>query len=62
MKNRILGTTAFALVAASPFAAFAQTAAPADAGVSNVDEVVVTGSYRRSLEQAVDRPRPWQDR
>ncbi|QYC10717.1 TonB-dependent receptor [Brevundimonas nasdae] len=57
MKNRILGTTAFALVAASPFAAFAQTAAPADAGVSNVDEIIVTGSYRRSLEQAVDLKR-----
>lgn len=54
MKNRILGTTALALVAATPFAAFAQTAGQVEPGVSTVDEIVVTGSYRRSLEQAID--------
>ena len=54
MKNRILGTTALALVAATPFAAFAQAAGQVEPGVSTVDEIVVTGSYRRSLEQAID--------
>jgi iron complex outermembrane recepter protein len=60
MKNRILGTTALVVAAVSPFAAFAQTAdqvstqAPAQADVSQVDEIIVTGSYRRSLEEAVD--------
>ena len=54
MKNRILGTTALVVAAASPFAALAQTQAQASADVSQVDEIVVTGSYRRSLEQAVD--------
>lgn len=54
MKNRILGTTALVVAAASPFAALAQTQAQTSADVSQVDEIVVTGSYRRSLEQAVD--------
>ncbi|MBA4807072.1 TonB-dependent receptor [Brevundimonas sp.] len=60
MKNRILGTTAFAVVAASPFAALAQSAdqvvmtAQTGAEAAVVDEIVVTGSYRRSLEEAVD--------
>lgn len=56
MKNRILGTTALALVvaAATPFAAFAQTAGQVEPDVSTVDEIVVTGSYRRSLQEAVD--------
>ncbi len=54
MRNRILGTTAFAVVAASPFIALAQAAPSADA---SVDEIVVTGTYRRSLEQAVDLKR-----
>ncbi len=60
MKNRILGTTAFALVAASPFAALAQSAdqavvtAPSAAEATEIDEIIVTGSYRRSLEEAVD--------
>ena len=64
MKNRILGTTAFAVVAASPFVALAQSAAPAadsavvtassQAEAATLDEIVVTGSYRRSLEEAVD--------
>lgn len=61
MKNRILGSTAFAVVAASPFVAFAQSAdqpvmtAPNQAAATAVvDEIIVTGSYRRSLEQAVD--------
>lgn len=60
MKNRILGTTALVVAAISPFAAFAQTVdqvstqAPAPADVSQVDEIIVTGSYRRSLEEAVD--------
>jgi len=60
MKNRILGTTAFAVVAASPFAALAQSAdqavvtAPSAAEATEIDEIIVTGSYRRSLEEAVD--------
>ena len=60
MKNRILGTTALVVAAVSPFAAFAQAAdqvspqTPAQADVSQVDEIIVTGSYRRSLKQAVD--------
>ncbi|MDO9607526.1 MAG: TonB-dependent receptor [Brevundimonas sp.] len=60
MKNRILGTTAFAMVAVSPFAALAQSAdqavvtAPNAAEATEIDEIVVTGSYRRSLEQAVE--------
>ncbi|WP_312082352.1 TonB-dependent receptor plug domain-containing protein [Brevundimonas sp.] len=54
MKNQILGTTALVVAAATPFAAFAQTAAPTSSDVAQVDEIVVTGSYRRSLEQAVD--------
>ncbi|MFN7111648.1 MAG: TonB-dependent receptor [Brevundimonas sp.] len=60
MKNRILGTTAFAMVAVSPFAALAQSADQAVVTASNaaeateIDEIVVTGSYRRSLEQAVE--------
>ncbi|MDG2521932.1 TonB-dependent receptor [Caulobacter segnis] len=53
MKNRILGTTAFAVVAASPFVAFAQAASTA-ADSAAVEEIIVTGTYRRSLEQAVD--------
>ncbi|WP_269713501.1 TonB-dependent receptor [Caulobacter sp. NIBR2454] len=55
MKNRILGTTAFAVVAASPFVAFAQASTAADTGA--VEEIIVTGTYRRSLEQAVDLKR-----
>lgn len=56
MKNRILGTTALVAAAVSPFAALAQTADPvsAQADVAQVDEIIVTGSYRRSLEEAVD--------
>ncbi|WP_395943869.1 TonB-dependent receptor [Brevundimonas sp.] len=55
MKNRILGTTAFAMLAATPFAAFAQSADTTVADQATVvDEVVVTGTYRRSLQQAVD--------
>lgn len=57
MKNRILGTTAFAVVAATPFVALAQTAEPAavaSQATATLDEIVVTGSYRRSLEEAVD--------
>lgn len=60
MKNRILATTAFAVVAASPFAALAQSAEQAVVATSNqeeattVDEIIVTGSYLRSLQQAVD--------
>lgn len=54
MKNRILGTTALVVAATSPFAALAQTQGQTSADVSQVDEIVVTGSYRRSLEQAVD--------
>ncbi|MFN3778549.1 MAG: TonB-dependent receptor [Brevundimonas aurantiaca] len=57
MKNRILGTTAFAVVAATPFVALAQTAEPAavaSQAAATLDEIVVTGSYRRSLEEAVD--------
>jgi len=54
MKNHILGTTALVVAAATPFAAFAQNAAPTSSDVAQVDEIVVTGSYRRSLEQAVD--------
>jgi TonB-dependent receptor len=53
MKNRILGTTALVVAAAaSPFAAFAQSADQAQ--VAQVDEIIVTGSYRRSLQEAVD--------
>lgn len=58
MKNRILGTTALVVAAASPFAAAAQATdqvqARIPADVSQVDEIIVTGSYRRSLEEAVD--------
>nr|WP_314525207.1 TonB-dependent receptor [uncultured Brevundimonas sp.] len=58
MKNRILGTTALVVATVSPFAAFAQTAGQtqgqAQGDVAQVDEIIVTGSYRRSLEQAVD--------
>jgi len=56
MKNRILGTTALVVAAASPFAAFAQSAdqAQTQADVAQVDEIIVTSSYRRSLEEAVD--------
>ena len=57
MKNRILGTTAFAVVATTPFVALAQTAEPAavaSQATATLDEIVVTGSYRRSLEEAVD--------
>lgn len=56
MKNRILGTTALVAAAVSPFAALAQTTDPvsAQADVAQVDEIIVTGSYRRSLEEAVD--------
>jgi iron complex outermembrane recepter protein len=55
MKNRILGTTAFAMLAASPFAAFAQSADTTVADQATVvDEIIVTGTYRRSLQQAVD--------
>ncbi|MGI4818353.1 MAG: TonB-dependent receptor [Janthinobacterium lividum] len=54
MKTYILGTTALAL-AFSPFNAFAQSQnTPASDEVSSVDEIVVTGTYRRSLQQAVD--------
>nr|WP_316629321.1 TonB-dependent receptor [uncultured Brevundimonas sp.] len=58
MKNRILGTTALVVATVSPFAAFAQTAGQtqgqAQGDVAKVDEIIVTGSYRRSLEEAVD--------
>jgi TonB-dependent receptor len=58
MKNRILGTTALVVATVSPFAAFAQTAGQtqgqAQGDVAQVDEIIVTGSYRRSLEEAVD--------
>ncbi|PZU00999.1 MAG: TonB-dependent receptor [Brevundimonas sp.] len=58
MKNQILGTTALVVAAASPFAAAAQATdqvqARIPADVSQVDEIIVTGSYRRSLEEAVD--------
>jgi|GEM_PF-6412262 len=54
MKTYILGTTALAL-AFSPFNAFAQSQnTPTSDEVSSVDEIVVTGTYRRSLQQAVD--------
>ncbi|MFN4295524.1 MAG: TonB-dependent receptor [Brevundimonas sp.] len=57
MKKRILASTALAVVAVSPFAAFAQSADPASASPDTavtVDEIIITGSYRRSLEQAID--------
>jgi iron complex outermembrane recepter protein len=56
MKKRILASTALAVAAVSPFAAFAQSADPASASDTavTVDEIIVTGSYRRSLEQAID--------
>lgn len=57
MKNHFLGTTAFALVAMSPFAALAQAADPAVAPVeteATIEDIIVTGSYQRSLEQAID--------
>ena len=59
MKTRILATTAFAVVAASPFVALAQSAdqvvvASDQEEATTVDEIVVTGSYLRSLQQAVD--------
>ncbi|WP_140986337.1 TonB-dependent receptor [Asticcacaulis tiandongensis] len=54
MKKHILCTTALVVVAtALPVFANAQTATEADAA-DEVQTIVVTGSYRRSLEKAVD--------
>jgi Cys-tRNA synthase (O-phospho-L-seryl-tRNA:Cys-tRNA synthase) len=52
MKNRILGTTAFAVVAATPFVALAQTAEPAavaSQATATLDEIVVTAGAQESI-------------
>jgi len=61
MKKHILCTTAlFVVAAASPLFASAQVAETVTAAAeadSEVENIIVTGTYRRSLEQAVDLKR-----